>query len=50
MIQKRRVAKSLKDPQDALLDQLQEEFMYCARGMLRSWLADEARERQGKAR
>jgi hypothetical protein len=50
MSERRRVAKSLKDPQDALLDQLQEEFMYCARGMLQSWLADEAREQKGRSR
>jgi hypothetical protein len=50
MLGKRRVAKSMKDPQDALRDDLQEEFMYCANGMLRSWQAEEARSKNDQGR
>lgn len=42
LLQKPLVAKRLKDKNDGLLNELQEEFQYCAVGMIRSWEADDA--------
>jgi len=50
MIGKRSVAKSLKAPLNGLHYELEEEFMYCANGMLRSWQADDARSEKAKSR
>lgn len=44
------VAKRLKDKSDGLLGELQEEFQYCAIGMIRSWQADESQEEKDSHR
>lgn len=38
------VAKRLKDPGDGLLNELKEEFQYCAVGMIKSWEANDGRQ------
>lgn len=50
LINKRVVAKSLRDPENGLRDELEEEFMYCARGMLQSWQRDDAQSAKDKSR
>lgn len=48
--QKPLVAKRLKDKTDGLLNELQEEFQYCAVGMINSWARDEAQADKDKKR
>lgn len=50
LVQKPLVAKRLKDKSDGLLNELQEEFQYCAVGMIRSWEADEAQAEKDRRR
>lgn len=50
LVQKPLVAKRLKDKNDGLLNELQEEFQYCAVGMIRSWEADEAQSQKDSRR
>ena len=38
------VTKRLKDPGDGLRNELEEEFQYCAVGMIRSWEANDGRQ------
>lgn len=38
------VTKRLKDPDDGLRNELEEEFQYCAVGMIRSWEANDGRQ------
>lgn len=50
LVQKPLVAKRLKDKNDGLLNELQEEFQYCAVGMIRSWEADETQAEKDRRR
>lgn len=50
LAQKPLVAKRIKDKSDGLLNELQEEFQYCAIGMLRSWAADDAQAQKDNRR
>lgn len=49
-LSKNTVSKRLKDRSDALLGSLQEEFQYCAVGMIRSWEADDAKAEKEQVR
>lgn len=50
LLQKPLVSKRLKDKNDGLLNELQEEFQYCAVGMIQSWQADEAQAAKDQQR
>lgn len=50
LVQKPLVAKRLKDKNDGLMNELQEEFQYCAVGMIRSWEADEVQAENDRRR
>lgn len=50
LLQKPIVEKRLKNKNDGLLSELQEEFQYCAVGMIRSWEREEAQIKKDSRR
>lgn len=50
LLQKPLIAKRLRDKNDGLLNELQEEFQYCAVGMIHSWTSDEIQAQKDSQR
>ncbi len=50
LLQKTAVAKRLKDKSDGLLNEMQEEFQYCAVGMIRAWMEQEIQKEKDSKR